>query len=125
MIKKLFTLLSMSLLVLLVVFPVSAQETSDKTAKTKKTNEARWEGTVIRHNSDKSTLVVRKRGSTVEKTIHYDSSTKWESQEHGSKKVNNIDASQVKEDDRVICLGTFDDKGEFHATLISKRLTKL
>jgi len=28
--------------------------------------------------------------------------------EHHSKTVNNIDASQVKDDDRVICLGTLD-----------------
>jgi hypothetical protein len=124
MIKKLFTFVCISLLVLLVAVPISAQETSDKTAKAKKTDEARWEGVVVRNDSAKSTLDVRKRGGTAEKTIHYDSSTKWTSQEHGSKKVNDIDASQVKEDDRVICLGTVDDKGAFHATLISKRLTK-
>ncbi len=85
--------------------------------------QARWEGIVVRSSSEKSTLDVRKRGGNVEKTIHYDSSTKWTSQEHGSKKVNNIDASQIKDGDRVICLGTYDDKGDFHATLISKRLT--
>ena len=124
MIKKLSTLLCTSLLVFLVAAPISAQEAGDKTAKTK-TEAARWEGTVVRHNSDKSTLDVRKRGSTIEKTIHYDSSTKWASQEHGSKKVNDIDASQVKDGDRVICFGTLDDKGDFHATMISKRLTKL
>ncbi len=124
MIKKLSTLLCTSLLVFLVAAPISAQEAGDKTAKTK-TEAARWEGTVVRHNSDKSTLDVRKRGSTLEKTIHYDSSTKWTSQEHGSKKVNDIDASQVKDGDRVICFGTLDDKGDFHATMISKRLTKL
>jgi hypothetical protein len=59
----------------------------------------------------------------VEKTVEYDSSTKWVSQEHGSTKVNDIDASQVKDGDRVICRGKYDDKGVLHATLISKRLT--
>jgi hypothetical protein len=38
--------------------------------------------------------------------------------------VNNIDASQVKDDDRVICLGSFDKDGILHATTISKRLTR-
>ena len=124
MIKRIFALSCMSLLGFLMVTQVRAQEAGDKTAKAK-TDAARWEGTVVRHNSDKSTLDVRKRGSAEEKTIHYDSSTKWTSQEHGSKKVNDIDASQVKDGDRVICLGTLDDKGDFHAATISKRLTKL
>ena len=56
--------------------------------------------------------------------MQYDSSTKWTSQEHGSKQVNQIDAGQVKDDDRVICLGTMDKDGTLHASLISKRLTK-
>jgi hypothetical protein len=37
--------------------------------------------------------------------------------------VNDIDASQVKDGDRVICKGTWDKNGVLHATLISKRLT--
>jgi hypothetical protein len=44
-------------------------------------------------------------------------------QEHGSKTVNDIDASQVKDNDRVICKGTYDKDGVLHATLISKRLS--
>jgi hypothetical protein len=83
----------------------------------------RWEGNVVRSNQDKSTLTVRKVGSSEEKTVAYDSSTKWVSQEHGSKKVNDIDASQVKDGDRVICEGTWDKDGVLHATLISKRLS--
>ena len=50
-------------------------------------------------------------------------STRWVSQEHASKKVNEIDASQVKDGDRVIPKGTWEKKGVFHATLISKRLS--
>ncbi len=65
----------------------------------------RWEGIVIRSNPDKSTLTVRKVGSSDERTILYDSATLWVSQEHGSKKVNDIDASQVKDGDRVIARG--------------------
>jgi hypothetical protein len=91
-------------------------------APAKKGKEARWEGEVIRSSSDQSTLTVRKLGGTAEMTVHYDSSTHWVSQEHGSKKVNDIDASQVKDGDRVIVKGTW-DKNELHATLISKRLS--
>jgi len=95
-----------------------AQEKAEKTAK-----QARWEGTVIRSSPDKSALTIRKHGSSAEMTVHYDSATRWVSQEHGSKKVNDIDASQVKDGDRVICKGTWEKKGELHATLISKRLS--
>jgi hypothetical protein len=85
--------------------------------------QARWEGIVTRSNKDQSTLTVRARGSNVEKTVMWDSSTKFTSQEHHSKKVNTIDASQVADNDRVICVGTYDDKGVLHASLISKRLS--
>lgn len=89
----------------------------------KAAKEARWEGVVVRHNADKSTLTVRKVGASVEKTVAYDGSTQWVSQEHGSKKVNPIEAGDVKDEDRVICKGTWDKDGSLHATLISKRLT--
>ena len=85
--------------------------------------EVRWEGVIIRSDKDKSTLTVRKVGSAIEKIVVYDSSTKWVSQEHGSKTVNDIDPSQVKDNDRVICKGTYDKDGVLHATLISKRLS--
>ena len=85
--------------------------------------EDRVEGPVVRSNKDKSTLTVRVRDTNAEKIIHYDASTKWTSQYHGDKKVNTIDASQVKDGDQVICLGSYDDKGELHATVISKRLS--
>jgi esterase/lipase superfamily enzyme len=122
MVKKLFTLLFAAVLAVplsaLFVQVAPAQEKMGKMAK-----EDRWEGVVVRSSSDKSTLTVRKVGSSVEKTVQYDSSTKWVSQEHGSKKVNDIDASQVKDGDRVICLGSYDKDGVLHATTISKRLS--
>ena len=120
MVNKLLTLLLTSVLALPLTATVFAQEPP---AKAKSAKEARWEGTIIRSSQDKSTLTVRKAGSTVEKIIQYDSSTRWVSQEHGSKKVNDIDASQVKDGDRVICRGTWDKNGVLHATLISKRLS--
>lgn len=81
----------------------------------------RVEGKIVRSNKDKSTLTVA--GQMGNKTVHYEASTTWESQYHGDKKVNTIDASQVKDGDYVICVGSNDDKGEFHATKISKRLS--
>ena len=85
--------------------------------------EARWEGRVERSSKDQSSLTVRKVGSSLEKTCVYDSSTKWVSQYHADKKVNDIDASQVKDGDYVICKGTEEKAGVIHATLISKRLS--
>jgi hypothetical protein len=119
-VKKLLILLFMSVLAFPLSTVVFAQEAP---AKAKAAKESRWEGTVIRSSSDKSTLTVRKVGSTDERTVQYDSSTKWVSQEHGSKKFNDIDSGQVKDNDRVICKGTWDKEGVLHATLISKRLS--
>ena len=122
MAKKLLTVLVASVLAFPLSMTVFAQEAP---AQAKAAKEARWEGTVIRSSPDKSTLTVRD-GKGAEKTVQYDSSTKWVSQEHGSKKVNDIDASQVKDGDRVICEGIWDMDGSvLHATLISKRLTPL
>ena len=121
MVKKLLTLLFTSVFAFPLSMAVFAQEAP---AQAKPAKESRWEGVVIRSDMDHSTLTVRKVGSTLERTVEYDSSTRWVSQEYGSKKVNDIDASQVKEGDQVICMGTFATKGAtLHATLISKRLS--
>jgi hypothetical protein len=116
--KKLLGLLLASMFVFAAVSTMRAQESAKKPAK-----EARWEGTVIRISADKSSLDVRQVSGDVEKTIYFDSATVWNSQFHGDKKVNKIDASDVKEGDRVICFGTYNEKNEFHATTISKRLS--
>lgn len=89
----------------------------------KRTKQARWEGVVIRTDKNQSTITVRQAGTSVERAVHYDPSTRFTSQEHASKKVNDIDPSQIKEEDRVIVLGNYDKKGDLHATLISKRLS--
>jgi hypothetical protein len=74
MVKKLLTLLFTSVL----VFPLSTRVFGQEApAKAKAEKEGRWEGNVIRINPDKSTLTVRKVGSNIEKTVHYDASTKW------------------------------------------------
>ena len=113
MVKKRFALLLAAMLVFLSSMSALAQTS------------ARWEGIVSRSNKQKSTLTVRTRGfnNLTEKVIHYDSSTRFTSQEHGAKKINDIDANQVNDGDRVICLGYYDEKGEFQAASISKRLS--
>ena len=118
MLRKLLILLFAFVVTIPLARAVFAQEAAAKAKK-----EARWEGRVVRTDKDQSTLTVQKSGSTIEKTIKYDSSTKWVSQYHADKKVNDIDASQVKEQDYVICTGTWDKDGVLHATLISKRLS--
>lgn len=119
MAKKLLALFFTSVLTCSLSTVVLAQEAP---AKAKAAKESRWHGTVIRSNPDKSTLTVR-NDEGAEMTVQYDSATQWVSQEHGSKTVNNIDASQVKDNDRVICKGSTAKDGILHATLISKRLS--
>ena len=125
MVNKLFTLLFASVL----AFPLStvafAQEAPKEAKAAKAAKPARWEGIVTKVSKDQSSLTIRKVGSSQERTVHYDNSTKWVSQEHGSKKVNDIDSGQVKDGDRVITTGTWEKDGVLHATLISKRLTRL
>ena len=106
------------------VFTVTASVLGQESTTTKKTaKEARWEGTVVRFSSDKSSFDVRQVSGNIEKTIYFDSATVWNSQYHASKTVNKIDPSDVKEGDRVICVGTYDEKSLFHAKTISKRLS--
>jgi hypothetical protein len=116
MLKKRLTLLFALLFALPMAKAVFAQDAA-------KAKETRWEGRVERSDKDKSTLTVRKSGGAAERTVVYDSSTKWVSQYHADKKVNDIDASQVKDGDYVICKGTIGKDGVLHATLISKRLS--
>ena len=89
--------------------------------------EGRVEGAVVRHNADKGTIVVRVRSAgsadTVEKTVHYDASTKFNAAYHGEKTVKDITAADVKDGDQVICIGSYDAKNDFNASLISKRLS--
>ncbi len=121
MVKKLIPLWCTFTLVVFLFssIPMFTQEGSNQ----QKAGKARWEGIVVRSSPDKSELTVREQQPKgLEKVIYYDSSTRWVSQEHGSKKANDIDPSQVKDGDRVIVQGT-EEGGKFHARVISKRLT--
>jgi hypothetical protein len=75
--------------------------------------EARWHGLIVRMSTDESYLDVRK--GSIEKRIHFDSSTKWTM---GKKPA---EMSAFKEGTDVICLGHFDEKKEFVATRIDLR----
>jgi len=116
MLKKQLTLL----LALVLTFPIAMAVFAQEAAKAK---EARWEGRVERTSKEQSSLTVRKTGSSVEKACVFNSATKWVSQYHHDKKINDIDASQVKEGDFVICKGTEEKGGVIQATVISKRLS--
>lgn len=114
MVKRAVGFLFMAVVVFAVSLPAFAQGSA---------KQARVEGSVMRGNPEKSTLTVRVRDTESERTVHYDASTKWVSQYHADKKVNTIEPSDVKDGDQVICMGTYDDKKDFHATTISKRLS--
>jgi hypothetical protein len=117
MVKKQLTLL----FALVLTFPLAVVVFAHQAAAPAK--EVLFEGRVVRTSKENSNLTLRKSGGSLEKTCAYDSSTKWVSQYHADKKINDIDASQVKEEDYVICKGTAENAGTIKATLISKRLS--
>lgn len=86
-----------------------AQETKEKSASAEK--QLRWHGIIVRINKDESNIDVRK--GTVEKKIHFDSSTQWTK----GKQVL-PDMSEFKEGSDVICIGKAGAKGEFQATRV-------
>ena len=127
--KKLLSLLLTSVCVSWLSISVVGQASGNAEAKeapakvnAEKAVSGRWSGIVTGSNKDQSTLTVRRRDG-FERVIHYDRSTQWTSQEHHSTKINAIDTGQVKDTDRVICVGFYDEKGEFHAVVVSKRLS--
>lgn len=89
----------------------TAQATQEK--KTAAAKEARWHGRIVMMDKNLSTLEVRREGTM--KTIYYDSSTKWTEGTKGA------EMGEFKEGADVICLGTYDEKGKFHATRIDLR----
>src|SRR6516164_11293220 len=91
--RKLLGFLFASIFVFTVSTLVLAQES---TTTKKPANEVRWEGTVVRFSSDRSSFDVRQVSGGMQKTIYFDSATVWNSQYHGSKTVNKIDPSDVR-----------------------------
>jgi hypothetical protein len=112
-----FVLVAVLAALVVAAFPSSA---SAKGAKKKMTGEARWHGTLVRVSEDGSTFTVRK--GTLEKAIHLTADTKFTRAD--GKKVVDIEKGDVKEGDDIICIGKYDDNGEFVATRVDKRLPK-
>ena len=112
-VKKLMAVLALG--VFAVIAP-AVQNATAQEAKAKKASEIRWHGTVVRIDKDSSTLDVRK--GTIEKRIHFDSSTQWT---NGQK---TIESGEVKEGDDVITLSKANEKKELVATRIDLRPPK-
>jgi Ni/Co efflux regulator RcnB len=81
--------------------------------KGKNASQGRWHGVIARHNDDKSTFDVRKKD--FEKTVVYDSSTKW------TKGDKPADRSEFKDGSEIIALGSWDEKGRLMANRIDLR----
>ncbi len=86
------------------------QKPAQATASAK---QARWHGQIVNINEKTSTLDVRRQKTT--RTVYYDSSTKW------TEGTKTTEMKEFKIGSDVICLGTFDEKGNIHATRIDLR----
>ena len=102
----------------LASFRASAQEAAPENPAAHPEN--RWDGRVMRINTDVSTLDVRK--GHIPRTVHFDSNTKWT--KTADKKVVDISPGDVKVNDRVICLGKWNEKKEYWAERIDLRAGK-
>jgi len=113
--RKTIVVLLFAAFALVVLAPqktyASGQEKAAASAK-----QLRWDGHIVRIDNDASYMDVRDKSGTT-KRIHWDSSTVWTKL---NKKV--ADHSEFKEEERVICLGTAGEKGEFTATRIDLRV---
>ena len=78
--------------------------------------ESRWDGHIVRVDKDNSFMDVR-NSKGVEKRIYWTSSTSWT---RLNKPVD--DQSMFKEGERVISLGSYDEKTKFIATRIDLRV---
>ena len=82
----------------------------EKTAKAAGEHEARWRGTIVRSDKNASTLTVRK--GNIDKTVHYDNSTKL------TKRNQDATMDEIKDGEKVTVLGKYDDDGAVQATHI-------
>jgi len=95
-----------------------AQTASDKKGSAADSQEARWQGHIVRVNKSASSLAIRggmKNMESTERQVFYDSSTEW------TKQGKPADQSEFKEGSFVIAVGHVDDKGVFHATRVDLR----
>jgi hypothetical protein len=112
--KKVLVIL---LAVVCTVSGIAAQEKTagETTAKKQDTapKEERWHGTILRSDKSKSMLVVAKK--MIEKTVLYNSSTKWT---EGKKMA---DPNEFADGSEVIVLGNYDKDKNLVATRIDLR----
>lgn len=92
---------------------LAAQEKPAGEKKAKKQAQAaakqdRVSGVILRQNKEASTLTIRR--DSIERTVVYDSSTKW------TKDQKPAESSEFKDGSRVICVGKFDEKARLIAT---------
>lgn len=113
---SIFVLLAVLAALVVGVAPSSASAKVGKKAG----GELRWHGVLVRISEDGSTFTVRK--GNIDKAVHVTADTKFTKTE--GKKAVDIDKGDIKENDDIICLGKADEKGEFVATRIDKRLPK-
>jgi len=94
---------------LIAVFAAIGLAAQDQPAggeKEKKVSAAkleRWSGSIVRTDTDASTLTVRNKNTRMEKIIHYSSATAWTKKAGGA-----ADSSTLKEGDRVVCHGKYE-----------------
>jgi hypothetical protein len=106
---------------LIAVFAAIGLAAQDQPAggeKEKKVSAAkleRWSGSIVRTDTDASTLTVRNKNTRMEKIIHYTSATNWTKKGGGT-----VDASALKEGDVVVCHGKLEGD-KFVAVDISVR----
>ncbi len=92
---------------------LAAQDMPKKEKKAAPMKEDRWSGIIIRSNKDASTLTVGK--GNIEKTVVWNSDTKW------TEGAKSAEMSAFKDGSRVICMGHYDEKGRLVATRIDLR----
>ncbi len=94
----------------IVALPQQGWSQGSSMSKTPKMD--RVSGTILRTDKAKSMLVVSENRSKIEKTVYYSTDTKWTS--HNAP----AEMKDFKDGSRVICVGTFTDKGDLTAARI-------
>ena len=93
----------------------AAPQAGDTKAKTEKPKEQRIHGMVRLMDKDAHTITVRLRGQQIERQVIYNDSTKFTSRNKPAK------LDDLKDRDRVIVLGTMNEKGQMIASQIDIR----
>lgn len=104
---------------LAVVFAAGLLVAQEKMEK-KKSDERKISGDIMALDEAKSTITIKKGNEM--SVVHYNDATKWTKQEKD--KVVDINRSEFKVGERVICMAHSDDKGQWWARRIDLRRPK-